>query len=122
MNAPFKTDTLPTWRLDDLYAGREDPRIAADLAEAERLNGELAKLEGRLVATRGKPAELGGIIDRGIELYEQATNAMWSVGAFASLSASTARDDPAWSKFEADLRAKSSQIGAMSLFFTLEIN
>ena len=43
MNAPFKTDALPTWRLDDLYAGREDPRIAADLAEAERLNKGLAK-------------------------------------------------------------------------------
>ena len=122
MNAPFKTEALPTWRLDDLYADREDPRIAADLAEAERLNRELAKLEGRLVATRARPAELGGIIDRGIELYEQATNAMWSVGAFASLSASTARDDPAWSKFEADLRQKSSQIAALSLFFTLEIN
>jgi len=122
MNAPFKTEALPTWRLDDLYADREDPRIAADLAEAERLNRELARLEGRLVATRARPSELGGIIDRGIELYEQATNAMWGVGAFASLSASTARDDPAWSRFEADLRQRSSQIAALSLFFTLEIN
>lgn len=122
MNAPFKTDALPQWRLDDLYAGREDPRIAADLAEAERVNGELAKLEGRLVATRDKPEELGGILDHGIDLYEQATNALWGVGAFASLAASTARDDPAWSKFEADFRARAAQIGAMSLFFTLEIN
>jgi oligoendopeptidase F len=122
MNAPFKTDTLPTWRLDDLYSGREDPRIETDLADAERLNDELARLEGRLIATRARPAELGGIIDRGIDLYEQAVNLMWSVGAYASLSASTARDDPAWSKFEADLRARSAQIGAKSLFFTLEIN
>jgi len=122
MNAPFKTDALPEWRLDDLYAGREDPRIEADLVEAERVNAELAKLEGRLVATRSRPAELGGIIDRGIELYEQATNAMWSVGAYGSLSASVARDDPAWSKFEADLRTRASQIASLSLFFTLEIN
>ena len=122
MNAPFKTDTLPTWRLDDLYASREDPRIETDLTEAERVNGELARLEGRMIATRSRPAELGGIIDRGIELYEQAVNLMWGVGAYASLSASTARDDPAWSKFEADLRARSARIGAMSLFFTLEIN
>ncbi|WP_068878409.1 MULTISPECIES: M3 family oligoendopeptidase [unclassified Phenylobacterium] len=122
MNVPFKTDALPEWRLDDLYADREDPRIAADMAEAERLNQELAKLEGRLVATRDRPAELGGIIDRGVELYEQAVNAMWSVGAYAALSASVARDDPAWSKFEADLRARSAQIASLSLFFTLEIN
>jgi oligoendopeptidase F len=122
MNAPFKTDALPEWRLDDLYASREDPRIAADLAEAERINAELAKLEGRLVATRAHPEELGGIVDYGVQLYEDATNALWSVGAYAGLAASTARDNPAWSKFEADLRARSAQIGAMSLFFTLEIN
>ena len=122
MNAPFKTDALPTWRLDDLYSSREDPRIEADLKEAEKVNKELAKLEGRMIATRAKPSELGGIIDRGIQLYEDAVNLMWSVGAYGSLSASTQRDDPAWSKFESDLRARSSQIGAMSLFFTLEIN
>jgi oligoendopeptidase F len=122
MNAPFKTDALPEWRLDDLYSGREDPRIEADLAEAERLNGELARLEGRMIATRSRPSELGGIIDRGVELYEQATNLMWSVGAYGSLSASVARDDPAWSKFESDLRARSAKISSLSLFFTLEIN
>ncbi len=122
MNAPFKTDTLPTWRLDDLYADREDPRIAADMAEAERLNGELAKLEGAFVAARDEPAKLGELIDRAIDLYEQATNAMWAVGAFAGLSASVARDDPAWSKFEANLRARTAQIASLSLFFTLELN
>ena len=26
MNAPFKTDSLPEWRLDDLYADREEDR------------------------------------------------------------------------------------------------
>jgi oligoendopeptidase F len=122
MNAPFKTDNLPEWRLDDLYSGRDDPRIEADLAESERLNRELARLEGRMLATRDKPAELGGIIDRGIQLYEDATNAMWGVGAFGSLSASTQRDNPAWSKFESDLRTRTSQIAQLSLFFTLEIN
>ena len=39
-----------------------------------------------------------------------------------SLAASVARDDPAWAKFEADIRAKSAEIGAESLFFTLELN
>ncbi len=122
MNAPFKTDTLPQWRLDDLYTDRRDPKIEADLAESERLNRELAKLEGRMLATRAKPAELGRIINHGIQLYEDATNAMWGVGAFGSLSASTQRDDPAWAKFEGDLRTRASQIAQLSLFFTLEIN
>jgi oligoendopeptidase F len=44
------------------------------------------------------------------------------VGAYASLQTSIAREDPAWAKFEGDMRARASQIGAESLFFTLEIN
>ncbi|HKR87218.1 MAG TPA: M3 family oligoendopeptidase [Phenylobacterium sp.] len=122
MNAPFKTDNLPEWRLDDLYADREDPRIAADLACAERQNHELAALKGQLVAARADPATLGERLDRGVRLYEAVTNLLWGVGAYASLAASTARDDPAWAKFEADFRARAAQIGAESLFFTLEIN
>jgi oligoendopeptidase F len=122
MNAPFKTDSLPQWRLDDLYADRDDPRIAADLALAERKTAELLQLKDQLLAARADAATLGERLDRGIRLYEETTNALWGVGAFASLSASTQRNDPAWSKFEADFRARSAQIGAESLFFTLEIN
>lgn len=122
MNAPVKLDTLPEWSLADLYAGRDDPKIEADLAAAKAANDELVKLKGRFVALRGDPRQLGEVLDHGINLYETATNGLWGVGAFASLSASTARDDPAWAKFEADLRARASQIGAESLFFTLELN
>jgi len=122
MDAPLPTEALPEWRLDDLYADRDDPRIAADLAEAERLNGELVALKGQLVGARAAPALLGERLDRGVALYEAATNKLWAVGAYAALAASTARDDPAWAKFEADLRARAAQIGAESLFFTLEIN
>ena len=122
MNAPFKTDSLPEWRLDDLYADREDPRIAADLTLAERQTQELVKLKGQLTAARADAAALGARLDRGIQLYEQVTNALWGVGAYASLAASIARNDQAWSKFEADFRARAAQIGAESLFFTLEIN
>jgi oligoendopeptidase F len=125
MNAPAKiseAEALPTWRLDDLYSGREDPRIKADLAAAKAASDALVALKGAFVAARVEPARLGALLDRGVRLYEDATNALWSVGAYAGLAASTARDDPAWAKFEADLRAKSSQIAAESLFFTLELN
>jgi oligoendopeptidase F len=124
MNAPVKpsADILPIWRLDDLYAGREDPSIEADLAEAARLNGELAAMKGSFTAARAEPARLGELIDRGVSLYQAATDKLWGVGAYASLAASTARGDPAWARFEADIRARSSQISADSLFFTLELN
>ena len=125
MNAPAKfddTESLPQWRLDDLYTGRDDPRIEVDLAAAKAANDALVALKGRFVAARADAASLGRNLDNGIRLYEDATNHLWSVGAYASLAASTARDDPAWAKFEADLRARSAQIAADSLFFTLEIN
>jgi oligoendopeptidase F len=125
MNAPVKTpkgQPLPEWRLDDLYSGRSDPTIEADLAKAKAANDALVALKGRFTASRANPRVLGEMLASGIGLYEQATNGLWSVGAYAGLAASTARDDPAWSKFEADLRARSSQIAAESLFFTLEIN
>jgi oligoendopeptidase F len=122
MNAPFKTETLPEWNLADLYAGRDDPKIETDLAAAKVANDELASLEGLFLQARGEPERLGVLLDRGIRLYEQATNGLWGVGAYAGLAASTARDDPAWAKFEADLRARSSAIAAESLFFSLELN
>ncbi|UTP40155.1 M3 family oligoendopeptidase [Phenylobacterium sp. LH3H17] len=122
MNAPVKLDALPEWRLDDLYAGRDDPRIETDLAAAKAANDALVKLKGRFVAMRGHPLRLGELLDHGITLYETATNGLWGVGAYASLSASVARDDAAWAKFEGDLRTRSSQIAAESLFFTLELN
>jgi oligoendopeptidase F len=122
MNAPVKLDSLPEWRLDDLYTGRDDPQIEADLAAAKTANDALAAMKGQFVAARAEPAKLGELLDDGIQFYEEATDGLWGVGAFASLSASTTRNDPSWSKFEADLRARSSQIAAESLFFTLEIN
>ena len=122
MNAPVSANSPPQWRLDDLYAGRNDPRIEADLAAAKAANEALAGLEGAFIEARSRPADLGALIDRGLRLYEEATNGLWGVGAFASLSASTQRSDPAWAKFEADLRARSSQIAAHSLFLTLELN
>src|SRR5258708_3469218 len=122
MNAPFKTDALPQWRLDDLYSGRDDPRIEVDLAKAKADNDALVALKGRFTASRADARVLGELLEKGIGLYEAATNGLWGVGAYAGLAASTARDNPAWSKFEADLRARSAQIAAESLFFTLEIN
>jgi len=125
MNAPLTsnlTEAPPEWRLDDLYFGRGDPRIEADLATAKRANDALVALEGQFVAARAAPDRLGALIDEGAGLYEAATNAVWSVGAYASLAASTTRNDPAWARFEADVRARSSAIAAETLFFTLELN
>jgi len=124
MNAPAKlnTEALPEWRLDDLFSGRDDPKIAERLAKAAADNDALVKMKGAFLGARGNADRLGMLLAEAIRLYEAATNGLWTVGAYASLSASVARDDPAWAKFEADIRGKSSAIAAESLFFTLELN
>ena len=115
-------EALPEWRLDDLFSGRDDPRIELELAEAAHVNAALLALKGAFVGARADPERLGRLLAEAIGLYEAATNKLWAVGAYASLATSVARDDPAWAKFEADIRERSSQIGAEVLFFTLELN
>lgn len=115
-------DALPEWRLDDLFSGRDDPRIEQQLAAAVAANDVLVKMKGAFVGARADPSRLGLRLAEGISLYEGGVNGLWAVGAYASLSSSVARDDPAWAKFEADVRGRAAAIGAETLFFTLELN
>lgn len=48
--SPMQQQALPVWNLSGLYAGPDDPAIAADLAEAERLVAGLASAEDALAA------------------------------------------------------------------------
>ena len=124
MNAPFKSPDAeaPLWDLSDLYASRDDARIAADLDAARAGVAELGALEGQLVAAREHPAELGARLDRAVTLYEQASDALGGVAAYAFLAASTARDDAAAQGFEADVREKITAVATPTVWLTLEIN
>ena len=115
-------DALPEWRLDDLYVGRRDPRLEEDIEAARQAAAELAKLKGKFIAARGKPERLGLLLAQGVGLYERGANLMGGASAYASLASSIARDDPAWAKFESDLRTRLSAIAAEALFLTLELN
>jgi oligoendopeptidase F len=119
---PPESAELPEWRLDDLYVGRDDPRIEQDLEAARQANAALLELKGKLLVARADPQRLGALLARGVGLYEEATNRLWALGAYASLQTSTQREDYAWAKFEGDMRAKGAAIAAEALFFTLEIN
>ncbi len=117
-----EASALPEWRLDDLYAGPDDPALARDLEAARTAVAELGRLKGALVGARGEPARLGVGIDQAIGLYERAADLLGAAGAYASMAASTRRDDAAAAKFEADIRAKGAAIGADTLWLTLELN
>ena len=129
MNAPFKAPPQPAdpaqpplWDLSDLYASREDARIGADLERGRAAVAELNSLQGQLVAARGDAAALGGLLNRAITLYEQTTDALGGLGAYAFLAASTARDDAGANGFEADIREKLTAISTPTVWLTLEIN
>ena len=126
MNAPFKTpaDPLdaPLWDLSDLYASRDDARIEADLEKARGLVAELNALQGQLVAARADAAMLGRRLDRAVTLYEQASDVLGGVGAYAFLAASTNRNDAAATGFEATVREKMTAIATPMVWVTLEVN
>ena len=124
MNAPFKTPAIdpPLWDLSDLYASREDARIAADLETARTAVAELNGLQGRFVAERADARVLGATLDRAITLYEQASEKLGALGAYAFLAASTNRADAGAQGFEADLREKITAIATPTVWLTLEIN
>ena len=115
MNAPFKTPTdpldAPVWDLSDLYASREDTRIEADLEHTRGMVDELNGLQGQLVAARGEAAVLGERLDRAVSLYEQASDRLGALGAYAFLAASTDRNDAAAQGFEATVREKLTSTG-----------
>ncbi|HVY32918.1 MAG TPA: oligoendopeptidase F, partial [Caulobacteraceae bacterium] len=122
IHTPAAATELPEWSLTDLYDGRDDPRVEQDLQAARAANAALAELKGKLVVARADPQRLGALLAHAAELYEAATNKLWSLGAYAGLMTSTCREDAAWSKFEGDMRAQSSTIAAEALFLTLELN
>ena len=53
------SEALPEWRLDDLYVGRDDPRLEADLEAARQGVADLVKLKGAFVTARADAGRLG---------------------------------------------------------------
>ena len=113
---------LPEWDLTDLYSGQTDPAIDRDLEGARQAVEDLLKLKGAFIGARGNPERLGLVLAQAVGLYERASDLLLKPSAFATLAASTQRDDPAWAKFESDLRTRGAAIGADTIFLTLEIN
>ncbi|WP_426028763.1 M3 family oligoendopeptidase [Brevundimonas sp. TWP2-3-4b2] len=126
MNAPFKTTTdpldAPLWDLSDLYASRDDARIETDLERARGLVADLTTLQGQLVGARAEAAVLGQRLDRAVALYEQASDVLGALGAYAFLAASTNRNDAGAQGFEATVREKMTAIATPTVWVTLEIN
>ena len=110
-------DSLPVWKLDDLYRSRDDPALGADLdrvaAEAERFAerraGRIAGLSGNRLADA-------------IEDYERIDERMRRLSSYAQLLRAADHGDPEIGGFYQTVTERLSDASARLVFFTLEIN
>ena len=118
MTAAAKPNTaaVPTWDLSDLYAGPDDPRIAADLKRAlEQAKAFAAAYKGKLAA--GDAA----VLKAAIADYEALGDLSGRIGSYAGLLFAAHSADPAVGKFYGDLQGRMSEIGTETLFVELEL-
>ncbi len=117
--APPQTDlgTLPTWRLEDLYPGRDSSELAADLARAEE---QAAAFHG---AFAEKVADLDGAgLAAAIRAFEQIEETLSRLMSYAYLVYATDMSDGANGRFLQTMQEKVTTISSRLIFFTLEIN
>jgi len=118
MTAAAKPNTaaVPTWDLSDLYAGPDDPRIAADLKRAlEQAKAFAAAYKGKLAA--GDAA----VLKAAIADYEALGDLSGRIGSYAGLLFAAHSADPAVGKFYGDLQGRMSEIGTETLFVELDL-
>ncbi len=108
---------LPEWSLDDLYAGLDDPSLAADrqaLAEAA------AAFQ---VAFAGKVTGLApDALADAIAQYEQLQERAGRMSSYAGLLFAANSTDPATAKFYADMQSELTGLAGQTLFFEHELN
>jgi len=110
-------ETLPAWRLDDLYPGRESPALGDDLKSAEAAAHAFeARHKGGLAALSG--AELGAAIAR----YEAIDETLTRLMSYAHLTYAGDVGDAEIGRFFQGVQEKVNVIASHLLFFTLELN
>ncbi|MDE1157763.1 MAG: M3 family oligoendopeptidase [Neorhizobium sp.] len=112
---------LPTWKLSDLYAGRDDASLKADLERARDQSVAFeTKWKGRLADAATKTG--AGGIGEALDEYDALDDLLGKIGSFAGLTYFSDTLDPANGKFYGDVQAKLTDLSAHLLFFALEMN
>ena len=108
---------LPAWDLGDLYSGEADPKLAGDLASAERDAIAFA------AAYQGKIDALpGAVLAQAMHEYERIEEMLGRVMSYAQLRFSADSTDTQAGKFYQTMSERVTNIGTHLLFFTLELN
>ncbi len=113
-----QTMTLPAWDLSDLYAGLEDPRLEADLAEARQRALRFEETwRGRLAVADLQASDL----HRALDEYEALQRLAALPQTFASLLFSTDTRDPRRGALVQRTQEAGSEIATHLIFFDLEV-
>jgi len=108
---------LPTWNLDDLYVGRDDPALRADL---DRANVDATAFRSQF---EGKVGTLdGAALAAAIAEYETLQDLLGRIGSFAGLLHAGNMDDSVIGQFYQTTHEHINRIGSELVFFTLELN
>ncbi|MEX2128502.1 MAG: M3 family oligoendopeptidase [Xanthobacteraceae bacterium] len=113
---------LPEWSLADLYASRDAPEVAADLArgEAECVAFE-ETFKGKLAEIAAGPAA-GEWLHAAVVRFEAIEELLGKLISFAGLLYTGNTMDPKRAKFYGDVRERVTGASVHLLFFTLELN
>ena len=110
---------MPVWDLGDLYPALQSEAVRADLkkaaAEAKRIK---ERYEGRLAAV----AEDGARFAEAISAYEDLSEVLGKLGAYAGLLYAGDTANPAHAKFYGDIQERLTAISTELIFFELELN
>jgi oligoendopeptidase F len=108
---------LPVWDLSDLYDGAADPKLEADLRQAD------ADARAFQDAHAGKLEGLSGdALAAAIATYERIEEVLGRVMSFAQLVFSGDAQDAANGRFYQTMQERVTTISSHLLFFTLELN
>jgi oligoendopeptidase F len=116
---PGDLGPMPAWDLSDLYPGIGSKAVQADLKTAA---GKAADLKQRY---QGKLAGLGGdgaALAQAIAAYEDLTDIIGRLGAYAGLVYAADTSSPEHAKFYGDIQEKITAITTDLIFFELELN
>ena len=109
---------MPTWNLDDLYAGNDSPQLKADLAAAQAdAKAFEADYKGKLEGL----AKAGKLIEA-IKRYEALGDLSGKLGSYAFLQYVRNTQDADKVKFLGDLSQALTDLSTGLIFFGLELN
>ncbi|ODT16518.1 MAG: oligoendopeptidase F [Kaistia sp. SCN 65-12] len=109
---------MPTWNLDDLYAGNDSPQLKADLAAAQAdAKSFEADFKGKLEALAK-----GGKLIEAIKRYEALGDLSGKLGSYAFLQYVRNTQDADKVKFLGDLSQALTDLSTGLIFFGLELN